>query len=145
MMSTPDDDGWAAHRRCCRKTADDTHHVNSDRRHHTMVHSSPLQPARLFSTSNTNTNNIIMDSKHITLSMNTNDADTTTTGLILPQLSIKEEADLGKLIMFQLNISRSRRRLENEEDAENLVTYALDLIKNGESVAMVVEEVSSCY
>lgn len=86
-----------------------------------------------------------MDSKHITLSMNTNDADTTTTGLILPQLSIKEEADLGKLIMFQLNISRSRRRLENEEDAENLVTYALDLIKNGESVAMVVEEVSSCY
>lgn len=86
-----------------------------------------------------------MDSKHITLSMNTNDADTTTTGLILPQLSIKEEADLGKLIMFQLNISRSRRRLENEEDAENLVTYALELIKNGESVAMVVEEVSSCY
>ena len=47
--------------------------------------------------------------------------------------------------MFQLNISRSRRRLENEEDAENLVTYALELIKNGESVAMVVEEVSSCY
>ena len=123
--------------------------ADDDTCHETNIHHSPLQPTRLFSPSNkhqsTNNNN-----QNNLTAVNNNDGrnntDVNLKTLKLPrQLSTKEETNLRKLLLFQLNTSRRQRRqryIENEEDADNLVSYAMEWIMGGESVERVVSEVS---
>ena len=116
--------------------------------HATNIHHSPLQPTRLFSSSNNSqsTNNNTQNNHK---AVNNNDGNNTAVNLqtlSLPrQLSTKEETNLRKLLLFQLNTSRriqKRCHIENEEDADNLVSYAMEWIMGGESVETVVKEVS---
>jgi hypothetical protein len=117
--------------------------------HATNIHHSPLQPTRLFSSSNNSqsTDNNNQNNNHTAVS--NNDVNKTAVNLqtlSLPrQLSTKEETNLRKLLLFQLNTSRrirQRSHIENEEDADNLVSYAMEWIMGGESVETVVKEVS---
>ncbi len=60
--------------------------------------------------------------------------------LALPrELTEKEETDLRKLLNLQLRITTL---LADEEDAEVLLDYAFDMIKGGDNIGQVVEEVS---
>ena len=134
-------EGVAAHRQAA--AADDTY-----------LHHSPLQPTRLFTSSKNNqsTNNIIQNNH---TAVNNNDGNKTTGTTVnlktlnLPrQLSPKEETNLRKLLLFQLNTSRriqKRCHIDNEEDADNLVSYAMEWIMGGESVETVVKEVSLLF
>ena len=63
--------------------------------------------------------------------------------LIAPRdLSPNEIGELRNLLKSQLSISND----DDEEDAENLLDYAVDMIESGEDVGHVAEEVSSiCY
>jgi hypothetical protein len=62
--------------------------------------------------------------------------------LALPrELTEKEETDLRKLLNLQLHITTL---LADEEDAEVLLDYAFDMIKGGDNIGQVVEEVSCC-
>ena len=54
-------------------------------------------------------------------------------------LTEKEEADLRKCLTSQLNITTL---IQDEEDAEMLLEYAFDMIKGGDNIGQVVEEVS---
>ena len=54
-------------------------------------------------------------------------------------LTQKEEADLRKGLASQLNITTL---IQDEEDAEMLLEYAFDMIKGGDNIGQVVEEVS---
>jgi hypothetical protein len=126
--------------------ADDTYHA-------TNIHHSPLQPTRLFSSSNNSqsTNNNNQNNNH-TATVNNNGERKTAVNLqtlSLPrQLSTKEETNLRKLLLFQLNTSRriqKRCHIENEEDADNLVSYAMEWIMGGASVETVVKEVSLLF
>ena len=57
-------------------------------------------------------------------------------------LSPNEMGELRNLLKSQLSISND----DDEEDAENLLDYAVDMIESGEDVGHVAEEVSSiCY
>ena len=53
-------------------------------------------------------------------------------------LTAKEEADLRKCLTSQLNITTL---IQDEEDAETLLEYAFDMIKGGENIGQIVEEV----
>ena len=53
-------------------------------------------------------------------------------------LTAKEEADLRKCLTSQLNITTL---IQDEEDAETLLEYAFDMIKGGDNIGQVVEEV----
>ena len=55
------------------------------------------------------------------------------------ELSAQEVAELTELLKATLNIETQ----DDEDDAENLLDYALDMINNGESVGHVTEEVSN--
>ena len=60
--------------------------------------------------------------------------------LTIPRdLAEQEEADLRKLLTLQLNVTTL---IQDEEDAETLLEYAFDMIKGGDSIGQVVEEVS---
>ncbi len=62
--------------------------------------------------------------------------------LTIPRdLTEKEETDLRKLLTSQLHITTL---LQDEEDAEVLLDYAFDMIKDGDNIGQVVEEVSCC-
>jgi len=63
------------------------------------------------------------------------DADLT----ISRDLTEKEEADLRKGLTSQLNVTTL---IQDEEDAEMLLEYAFDMIKGGDNIGQVVEEVS---
>ena len=127
--------------------------ADDDTYHATNIHHSPLQPTRLFTSSNNDdqsTDNNNQNNNH-TATVNNNDGNNKNTAvnlktLSLPrQLSPKEETNLRKLLLFQLNTSRriqKRCHIENEEDADNLVSYAMEWIMGGESVERVVKEVS---
>ena len=54
-------------------------------------------------------------------------------------LTEKEEADLRKGLTSQLNITTL---IQDEEDAEMLLEYAFDMIRGGDNIGQVVEEVS---
>ena len=54
-------------------------------------------------------------------------------------LTEKEEVDLRKCLTLQLNITTL---LQDEQDAEDLLEYAFDMIKGGDNIGQVVEEVS---
>ena len=54
-------------------------------------------------------------------------------------LTEKEEKDLRKCLTLQLNITTL---IQDEEDAEDLLEYAFDMIKGGDNIGQVVEEVS---
>jgi hypothetical protein len=121
--------------------------------HATNIHHSPLQPTCLFSSSNNeqSTNNNNQNNHHTAVNNNTGNNKSTAVNLktlSLPrQLSTKEETNLRKLLLFQLNTSRrirQRHHIENEEDADNLVSYAMEWIMGGASVERVVKEVS-CF
>ncbi len=117
----------------------------------TYLHHSPLQPTRLFSSSKNNqsTNNIIQNNHTAVNNNNRRNTAVNLKTLSLPrQLSTKEETNLRKLLLFQLNTSRriqKRCHIENEEDADNLVSYAMEWIMGGESVETVVKEVSLLF
>ena len=53
-------------------------------------------------------------------------------------LSTDETAELRTLLKHQLSINSD----DDEEDADNLLDYAVDMIKSGENVGHVAEEVS---
>ena len=53
-------------------------------------------------------------------------------------LTEKEEADLRKGLTSKLNITTL---IQDEEDAEMLLEYAFDMIKGGDTIGQVVEEV----
>jgi hypothetical protein len=60
--------------------------------------------------------------------------------LILPRdLTEKEESDLRKLLTSQLNITTL---IQDKEDADVLLEYAFDMIKDGDNIGQVVHEVS---
>jgi hypothetical protein len=60
--------------------------------------------------------------------------------LTLPrELTEKEETALRKLLNSQLHITKL---IQDEEDAEVLLDYAFDMIKGGDNIGQVVEEVS---
>jgi len=60
--------------------------------------------------------------------------------LTLPrELTEKEETALRKLLNSQLNITKL---IQDEEDADVLLDYAFDMIKGGDKIGQVVEEVS---
>jgi len=60
--------------------------------------------------------------------------------LALPrELTEKEETALRKLLNSQLNITKL---IQDEEDADVLLDYAFDMIKGGDNIGQVVEEVS---
>lgn len=54
-------------------------------------------------------------------------------------LTEAEEADLRQQLTSQLNITTL---IQDEEDAETLLEYAFDMIKGGDTIGQVVEEVS---
>jgi hypothetical protein len=59
--------------------------------------------------------------------------------LTIPRdLTEVEETDLRKLLTLQLNITTL---IQDEEDAETLLEYAFDMIKGGDTIGQVVEEV----
>ena len=59
--------------------------------------------------------------------------------LTIPRdLTEKEETALRKLLTLQLNITTL---IQDEEDAETLLEYAFDMIKGGDTIGQVVEEV----
>lgn len=146
----------AAAQRCCshQQTATVASAADDDTYHATNIHHSPLQPTRLFSPSNNNEQSTNNNNQNNLTAVNNNDVNNTTVNLKtlnLPrQLSTKEETNLRKLLLFQLNTSRRIQRqqrrqrcyIENEEDADNLVSYAMEWIMGGESVERVVSEVS---
>lgn len=58
---------------------------------------------------------------------------------VIPRdLTEAEEADLRKQLTSQLNITTL---IQDEEDAETLLEYAFDMIKGGDTIGQVVEEV----
>ncbi len=60
--------------------------------------------------------------------------------LTLPrELTEKEETALRKLLNSQLHITKL---IQDEEDADVLLDYAFDMIKGGDKIGQVVEEVS---
>ena len=59
--------------------------------------------------------------------------------LTIPRdLTEKEETALRKLLTLQLKITTL---IQDEEDAETLLEYAFDMIKGGDNIGQVVEEV----
>jgi len=59
--------------------------------------------------------------------------------LTIPRdLTEVEETDLRKLLTLQLNITTL---IQDEEDAETLLEYAFDMVKGGDTIGQVVEEV----
>ncbi len=59
--------------------------------------------------------------------------------VIARDLTEAEEADLREQLTSQLNITTL---IQDEEDAETLLEYAFDMIKGGDTIGQVVEEVS---
>ena len=64
------------------------------------------------------------------------DADRT----IPRELTEAEETELRDLLKLELKITTL---IQDEEDAETLLEYAFDMIKGGDSIGQVVEEVRS--
>lgn len=61
---------------------------------------------------------------------------------VIPRdLTEAEESDLRKQLTSQLNITTL---IQDEDDAETLLEYAFDMIKGGDTIGQVVEEVSLC-
>ena len=59
--------------------------------------------------------------------------------LTIPRdLTEKEETALRKLLTLQLKITTL---IQDEEDAGTLLEYAFDMIKGGDNIGQVVEEV----
>ena len=63
--------------------------------------------------------------------------------LVAPRpLSERDLAALRALVAGQLNVAGSPASQEDEEDARDLIDYAVDMVKRGKNVGSAVEEVS---